>query len=50
MFAQGDAASARVDVATNEGTQLPVPVNHNDAVVTLPPQAKLLASSKDCPH
>ena len=49
MFAQGDAASARADVATNEGTQLPVPVNHNDAVVALPPQAKLLASSKDCP-
>ena len=49
MFAQGDAASARADVATNEGTQLPVPVNHNDAVVALPPQAKLLASSKACP-
>jgi GMP synthase-glutamine amidotransferase domain-like protein len=49
MFAQGDAASARADVATNEGSQLPVPVNHNDAVVALPPQAKLLASSKACP-
>lgn len=45
----GLRAAALAGVPTREGTRLPVIVSHDDAVVRLPPQATLLASSEASP-
>lgn len=42
-------AAVRAGISTQDGTRLPAVVSHDDAVVSLPEGATLLASSQRCP-